>query len=223
VTGLLRYHAALLIRSYRWVAPALVFAVVVVSATAGGSPAADAFGFAGAVLVPACAWLVRVAATVEPGSARACVGAAGGTWRAQLSALLVVAGAGMALGLLSVPVVLLTAARDGVTDRPEPSTGLALAAGLLGQLACVLVGVAVGALCNPPVLRIPAAVVLASGLFVVVALVSPVSPASAAIRAVIGGEGEPSRLPLVELASASLMAAVAVTASVLVARSRGVD
>lgn len=222
MTGLLRYHAALLIRSYRWVAPALVFAVVVASATAGGSSAADAFGFAGAVLVPACAWLVRVVATVEPGAARACVGAAGGTWRAQLSALLVVAGVGLALGLLSVPVVLLTAG-DGVTDRPQPSTGLALVAGLLGQLACVLVGVAVGALCNPPVLRIPAAAVLAAGLLVVVALVSPVSPASAAIRAVIGGEGESSRLPLVELACAALVAAVAVAASVLMARSRGVD
>ena len=173
--------------------------------------------------MPACAWLVRVVATVEPGAARACVAAAGGTWRAQLSALLVVAGFGMAMGLLSVPMVLLTAAREGVSDRPEPSTGLALAAGLLGQLACVLVGVAVGALCNPPVLRIPAAAVLAAGLLVVVALVSPVSPASAAIRAVVGGEGESSRLPLVELACAVLVAAVTVVASVLVARSRGVD
>jgi hypothetical protein len=223
VTGLLRYHAALLIRSYRWVAPALFFAVVVASATAGGSPAADAFGFAGAALVPTCAWLVRIVAMVEPGAARACVGAVGGTGRAQLSALAVAAGSGLVLILVSAPVLLLTAVREGVTDRPEPSTGLALAAGLLGQLVCVLVGVAVGTLGNPPVLRIPAAAVLATGLLVVVALVSPVSPASAAIRAVIGGRGESSRLPLTELAAAAVLAVVAAAASVLLARSRGVD
>jgi hypothetical protein len=203
VTGLLRYHAALLIRSYRWVAAALVFAVVVASATAGGSSAADAFGFAGAVLVPACAWLVRVVATVEPGAARASWGGWGRG--AQLSALLVVAGVGLALSA-SVPVVL-----DGgrrVTDRPQPPTGLAWWPACSGKGEKTAPAPAMLRICGGR----------AAGLLVVVAWCPRLGVA--AIRAGIGG-GASSRL-LVELACAALVAAVAV-ACPRPARSRGVD
>lgn len=185
------------------------------SATAGGAPASDAFGFAAAVLVPTCAWLVRILVTAEPAAARACVAASGGAGRAQLSALLVSAAGGVVLGLGSAPLLVLTS-----TGRVTP---VAVAAGLLGELACVLIGVAAGAACNPPVVRAPAPALLATGLLVVLALISSDSPASAAIRVVVGGKGRAVHLPLAELGAAGLVAALAVGVSVLVARARGVD
>jgi hypothetical protein len=221
--GLLRYHGALLIRSSRWVAPLLVFGVVVASATAGGSPAPDAFGFAAAALVPTCAWLVRIVVTAEPGAARACAAAAAGAGRSQAGALVVAVGAGVVLSLGSAPILLLTASADAPAGRPAPSIVAVIAAGLIGELVCVLVGVAVGALANPPVLRMPAAAVLATGLLVVVALVAQGSPASAAIRAVVGGGRRAMHLPLLELGGAAALAVAAVLVSALVARSRGCD
>jgi len=216
VTGLVRYHAALLVRSYRWIPPLLFFGVVVGSATAGGAPASDAFGFAAAMLVPTCAWLVRVLVTAQPAAARACVAAAGGTARAHVSALLVAAGAGVVFGLGGAPVLLATASSSGPGSASGP--GRVLAVGLLGELVGVLVGVAVGAVANPPVVRAPAPAVLTTVLLVVLALVVPASPAPAAIRATIG-----VHVPTGQLLAAAVLAVLAVTASALVARARGVD
>ena len=47
---------------------------------------------------------------------------------------------------------------------------------------CLLVGSAVGALCNPPLLRHPAAAMLATLAAAIFALASDVSPAGAALR-----------------------------------------
>jgi hypothetical protein len=224
VIGLFRYHAALLLRSYRWIAPMLFFGVLAGSATSGGPAPAEAFGFAGAILVPTCAWLVRLVVTGEPEEARACVGAAGGTARAQLAALGVAVAGGAVPALLSAPVMLFVGVRVSTPDRPLPPRGDVFVAGLLGELACVLIGVAVGALCNPPVVRGPAVAVLATGLLVVVSLVAGQSPAIAAIKAMVAGNhGRVIHPPLVALGWAGLVAALAVTVSVLVARSRGVD
>ena len=54
-------------------------------------------------------------------------------------------------------------------------------AGLLIALVCVLVGSAVGALCNPPLLRHPAAAMLSTLAAIIFALAAGVSPANAAI------------------------------------------
>lgn len=224
MTGLFRYHAALLLRSYRWVAPVLFFWVLAGSATAGGPAPAEAFGFAGAILVPTCAWLVRLAVTGEPEAARACVGAAGGTARAQVAALLVAVTGGMVLAVVSAPVMLFVGVRVSTPERPLPPRGDVFVAGLLGELVCVLIGVAVGALCNPPVVRGPAVAVLATGLLVVVSLVAGQSPVIAAIRVVVAGNhGRVIQLPLVALGWAGMVAGCAVTVSALVARSRGAD
>ena len=53
--------------------------------------------------------------------------------------------------------------------------------GLLIALVCLLVGSAAGALCNPPLLRHPAAAMLSTLAAIIVALAVDVSPASAAI------------------------------------------
>ncbi len=222
--GLFGYQAALLLRSYRWLPPLLVFAVVVFSATAGSPPPADAFGFAAAVLVPVSAWLVRLVATGEPEAARACIVAAGGAGRTQLSGLLVAVAAGILPALVSWPILLYAGVQRSSAEHPLPPSGQVLVAGLLGELACVLVGVAAGAVANPPVVRRPAAAVLATGLLVVVALVTSVSPARAAIRVVTaGGSGPTARLPLVALLAAGLLFATAAGVSASLARSRGVD
>jgi hypothetical protein len=54
-------------------------------------------------------------------------------------------------------------------------------AGLLIALVCLLVGSAAGALCNPPLLRHPAAAMLSTLAATILALAAGVSPASAAI------------------------------------------
>jgi hypothetical protein len=223
VTGLFRYHAALLLRSNRWVTTVLFFGVLAGSATSGGPTPAEAMGFAGAILVPTCAWLVRLVVTGEPDAARACVGAAGGMVRSQLAALLVAVAGGLGLALISAPVMLFGGVRVSTPERPLPPLGQVFVAGSLGELACVLVGVAIGALCNPPVVRGAAAAVLATGLLVVVSLIAAKSPAVAAIRVVVaGGSGPQTYLPLAELGWAAAVAALAVTASALVAGTRGV-
>lgn len=222
--GLIRYHAALLLRSYRWITPLVFFAAIAGSAVDGGATPAEAFGFAGAVLVPTSAWLVRLVVTGEPEAARACVGAAGGTARAQLAALLVAVGGGMALALLTAPVMLFVGGRVSEPGHQLPPIVDVLVAGLLGELACVLIGVAAGAVCNPPVVRGPAVALLSTGLLVVVSLVAAQSPAIAAIKVVAAGNhGSVIQLPLVALGGAFAVAAAAVTLSALVARARGVD
>jgi hypothetical protein len=82
-----------------------------------------------------------------------------------------------------------------------------LSAGLGSALVCVLVGSAVGALFNPPVIRHVAAALLATIAAVVVALVSSVSPASAALR----GNGATMQAPAWP-AGVPLLAAFALTA-----------
>src|ERR1700761_7082006 len=82
--ALLRYQLALLGRSYRGLAPALLYAAVVVAGSFGGMPLADGLGWSSAMLVPAVGWLTRVALTMEPGAARACASTAGGARRGQL-------------------------------------------------------------------------------------------------------------------------------------------
>jgi hypothetical protein len=73
------------------------------------------------------------------------------------------------------------------------------AAGLGKALVCALVGAAVGTLFNRPLIRHPAAALLSTVAAVVVALVSAISPANAALRgngAAIQAAAWPAGLPL---------------------------
>ena len=96
---LIRYQAALLVRSHRWVAPSLVYAVLVVMVSSAGEPLSDGLDWSAAMLVPAVAWLTRSMLTVEPGAARACVSAASGPCRAHLAALVVALTSGIVFAL----------------------------------------------------------------------------------------------------------------------------
>jgi hypothetical protein len=94
-----------------------------------------------------------------------------------------------------------------------------LAAGLAMTAVCLLVGSAVGTLCNPPLLRHPATAMLATLAAAVFALASDVSPAGAALRHASNGFS-PHWPGAVEVLGAACLLAVTWTASVLMAARR---
>jgi hypothetical protein len=139
------------------------------------------------------ALLTRSMLTAEPGAARACVAAARGPGRAQLATLLVAFAGGLVLGLLGTCYELLT--------NPHNTALLLPFLAALGKaLVCVLVGSAVGTLFNPPLIRHAAVALLTTMAAVVVALVSSVSPASAALHgngATVQSAAWPTGVPLI--------------------------
>ncbi len=191
--ALLRYHTAILVRSHRWIFPLIAYGLLVLAVGAEGStPLAQTLDWNAAMLVPVVAFLTRSMLTAEPDAARACVAAAAGPVRVQLAALLTGAGAGAVLAIPGVCfAVLLSAPAAG--QQPPPAGEISkitaaaghpgiLAAGLVTAVVCLLVGSAVGALCNPPLLRHPGAAMLTTLAVAIFALASDVSPASAALR-----------------------------------------
>ena len=189
MTALLRYQAAILLRSHRWIFPLIAYGLLIAVGAAGSTSLAETLDWSGAMLVPVVAFLTRAMLTAEPDAARACVAAAAGPVRAQLAILIVPLGGGAVLGGAAVVFDVLTAE----AASRAPGSGLAgkvtaaadhpgiVGAGLLIALVCLLVGSAAGALCNPPLLRHRAAAMLSTLAAVIVALAAGVSPASAAI------------------------------------------
>jgi hypothetical protein len=207
------YCAAVVLRSFRWLAPLFLYGVFVVSATAGGPPLLDALDFAGAALVPAVAWLCRICLVAEPPAGRACVAAAVGPARTQFAAVSVAILFGAAVATLTCLVLaLLGDPSDRLAGR---QLWVAAGTGWVSQLACVLTGVAVAAVANPPLVRGRAAAILVTVGGVVLALVLPVSPA---YRAVSSHTLEPAALAL---ASAAALGALATLLSGLGARRSG--
>ncbi|MFE2913657.1 ABC transporter [Kitasatospora indigofera] len=208
--ALVRYQAALLLRSYGWLPPVLAYTLLMVIAVSIGDPLLGSQAVGAAVLLPVTAWLVRVVVTAEPAASRACLTAVATAPRVQVAALLTALAAGL---LLAVGGTLALWAVSGPVSNhkvPPAPLGAALAAGLLASVVCVLLGVAVGALCNRPVLLrgqygIPLA--LAAATF---ALVAPLSPANAAVRELV----DASRSGRVGQPWAALVAAVVLMAVV---------
>ena len=212
--ALLRYQTAILLRSHRWIFPLIAYGLLVAAGATSPAPGsallaaqstqlAQGLDWSAAMLVPVVAFLTRSMLTAEPDAARACVAAAAGPARAQLAALLTALGGGIVLGLggaCLTPFITGTAA--AAVAHPE-----IFAAGLLTAVVCLLVGSAVGALCNPPLLRHPGAAMLATLATAVFALASDVSPASAALRrGTSHGAQGPGLVPLV--AAACLLAVI---------------
>jgi len=214
VTALVRYQAALLLRSQRWLVPVLFYAAAVAAGSNGGEPLGDALGWSAAMALPAAAWLTRCCLTNEPAAARACLAAAGGARRAHVSAL-VVAGA----GALLLPIVgtgfeiLVSAAPHG-----GPGRSAVIGAGFVAGLTAALTGTAVAAVCNPPVIRRTGAAVLATVFAVIYALAASASPALAAIRRAAPVRG--SHLPLVAAGAGVLLTGAAWALSTVAAAHR---
>ncbi len=190
--ALARYQVSLLLRSHRWIPAAVIYLIGVAGlGGAGGSAAGHGMAlpaglsWSALMLVPSAAWLTRSVLTAEPPAARAVVAAAAGPRRAQLAALGAALCSAAVFGLAGVIWELATCGvvRAQVTNSVLiGATAADLGRGLSTALICLLVGSAIGALCNPPVISRPAASMLASTAAVVLGLVWSVSPANAAVR-----------------------------------------
>jgi len=181
VWAVARYELALLARSQRWLPPLVLLGFVLVTATAGGPPAGDALAFGGAALVPVCAWLTRLVLIGDPPAARACLMAATGAARVQGGCLLAAVVVAAAVGAVTTAALVTLVAVGQGGARPA-WVAATVGAGLVTELACALIGVALGAVANPPVLRRADAAVAVTVLGATLALVAGGSPASAAIR-----------------------------------------
>jgi hypothetical protein len=182
---LVRYQAALLLRSYGWLPPFLAYVLLMVVAVSAGDPLLGGQAVGAAVLLPVTAWFVRVVLTAEPAASRACLAAAATAPRVQLAALLTALSAGLALALGGTLGLLAACGPVGNARAPQAPVTAAVAAGLLASVVCVLLGAVVGALCSRPVLSraqygIPLALAAAT-----LALVAPPSPANAAVRSLV--------------------------------------
>ncbi|MBW5247555.1 ABC transporter [Streptomyces sp. P01-B04] len=208
MTALLRYQAALLLRSQRWLAPVLLYVAFLGVGVRSGQPVLDSLGYSAAGLLPVTAWIVQVCVTQEPPAARTVVAAAaGGRPRAHLAALLAASGCAGLLGAAATAVVLLIsepASTDHRVEVPLPSAGLA---GLLAAACCVLLGAAVGALCTRPLLHRRGWSLVATVLAALLALVTGGSPAKYAVTGLVTG----SHTGTVHVPVLPLLGAVAVT------------
>jgi hypothetical protein len=219
--ALIRFQTGLLLRSNRWLGPLLIYAVFVLFSGIGGSggqPLNDGLDWSDALLVPSVAWLTRSALTMEPPAAWACTAAAGGPYRAHLAALAAALAGGIVLALGGAGCQL------AVDDWPAGGTTAlikVIAIGLVTAAICLAVGSAVGAFFNPPVVRKMGIAVLSMIGAVILALVSGVSPANAALRQIRSPSNSaawPGVCPV--LVAALLLAASWAISTALAARRR---
>ncbi|KAF4411018.1 MULTISPECIES: ABC transporter [Streptomyces] len=221
MTALLHYQCALLLRSHRWMAPLLLYGAFLVIGVQYGQPLLDSLGYAAAALLPVAAWLTRVCTTNEPDAARDCASAAAGPVRVHLASLLTALFAAVLLGV--VVTVLVTAVSDPYSADHRTAVPVlpAAFAGFLAALVCSLIGTAVGALCNRPLLVSPARAIPATTLAALVVLVVSGSPAQAAVSGLVtGSQSGTVALPLLPLAAALVLAAGACAAACRVSARR---
>ncbi|MFE9425164.1 ABC transporter [Kitasatospora sp. NPDC006697] len=221
MTALIRYQLELLLRSQRWLPPFLGYAALLAIGMQEGSALLDGLGLGAALLVPITAWWVRCAVTADPPQARTVLVAARGAARVQLASLLAALLAGTVLMLLGTGAVWALSGQTVNDPRKSVPVPPALLAGLLAGLACVLTGLAVGALCHRPVLLRAGYGLLGVLGLSALALVAPGLPGNAAVRALVtGSEAARVELPVAGLLGALLLAAAAVAASVVLAGRR---
>ncbi|MGW0707223.1 ABC transporter [Streptomyces sp. NPDC002643] len=212
MSALLRYQAALLLRSQRWLPPVILYAAFLGIGVQSGQPVLDSLGYSAAALLPVAAWLVRICATNEPPAARSCTGAAAGPGRAHLACLLVALSASALLGTAATLFVTAISDWTGTDHQTRIAAVPAGIAGFVATLACALLGTAVGALTNWPLLRSPGRAVPALLLGALLALVVTGSPANTAISALVDGSQHGTvPLPVLPLATAALLTALATT------------
>ncbi|MFE0379356.1 ABC transporter [Streptomyces inhibens] len=210
MNALLRYQAALLVGSHRWLPPVILYAAFLAIGVQSGGPILDAYGYAAAGLLPAAVWLTRVCVTNEPPAARNCAAAAAGPGRVHLACVLTAACAGLLLALLGTAVVVLLSDPHSADHRVAVPVLPATGAGLLAALACLLMGIAIGALCNWPVLRSPGWGIPAGLLAALLLAVLGASPANAAITGLVTGSAHGTiSTPWLPLAATALIATAA--------------
>ncbi|MFF8788778.1 ABC transporter [Streptomyces sp. NPDC015125] len=208
--ALLRYQAALLVRSHRWLPPVILYAAWLAIGVQSGGPILDGFGWAAGGLLPAAVWLTRVCVTNEPSAARNCTVAAAGPGRAHLAGVLTAVCTAVLLALLGTALVVLLSDPHSTYRQVAVPVLPAAAAGLLAALACLLTGTAIGALSNRPVLRSTGWSIPVGTLAALLLLVLDASPANAAVSALVTGSLHGTiATPWLPLAATALIAAAA--------------
>jgi len=169
--ALLRYLAADALRSQRWTAPLLGFAVAVaIIAPSDAAPLLPTMTMSAAALLPAALWLtVVVNHSEDPVQTHITGVTIGSLTRTRLAKLaLAYLGCVLLTGLALVWV--LTSTNDRIT------VGL-LGIGVLAHLLCALAGVALGAVISRPVLpRIGVTVLAGVGIFLAELLIPHAPP-----------------------------------------------
>ncbi|MFJ9419090.1 ABC transporter [Streptomyces sp. NPDC101227] len=212
--ALLRYQAALLVGSHRWLPPVILYAAYLAVGIQTGGPILDGFGVAAAGLLPVAVWLTRICVTNEPPAARNCAAAAAGPGRVHLACLLTATFTSLLLALLGTAFVALVSDAHFLHHRVAVPLLPATVAGLLTALACVLLGAAIGALCNWPVLRSSGSAIPAGLLAALLLLVLGASPANAALSSLVtGSEHGTVSIPWLPLAGTVPIAVAAVAAA----------
>ncbi|MFF3314105.1 ABC transporter [Streptomyces sp. NPDC003035] len=208
MTALLRYQTDLLLRSQRWLAPLLLYAVFLGVGVRAGEPVLGALGYTAAALLPVTAWVVRICLGQEPPAARGVVAAAAGRERAHLAAVLAAVACAALLGVVAVLGV------TAVSDLRGVDPVRAGAAGLLATAVCVLTGAAVGVLTTRPLVRSRGWSLAALVLGSLLALVTTGSPAAYAVTGLVGAARTATvGMPWLALAGALALAAAAVAVS----------
>ncbi|MFD7504799.1 ABC transporter [Streptomyces sp. NPDC059850] len=221
MTALLRYQVALLARSHRWLPPLILYAAFMGIGVQPGQPVLDSFGYAAAGVLPVAAWLVRVCVTNEPAAARACAAAARGPGRVHLAGVLTGLGVAVVLGVAGTSYVALVGDPRSADGRVDVPLAAATVAGLLAALACALLGTAVGALCNRPLLRRPGWAILSTALAALLVSVIGASPANAAVSGLVNGSRSGTvSMPLLPLAVTAVLAAGATAIACAVSSRR---
>ncbi|OEU86162.1 ABC transporter [Streptomyces abyssalis] len=185
--ALLAYQTELLVRSQRWLPPLLLYVAFLGLGIQSGGPLLDALGYAAAALLPVTAWLVRICVGGEAAAARHCTAAAAGPWRVHLASVLTALLAACVLGAVATLYAVAVSdphSSEGHVGVPVPQ---AAGAGLLAVIACALLGTAVGALCNRPVLSSTGLAVPSGMLAALLVLVAGGSPANAAVSGLVTG------------------------------------
>ncbi|NYI03254.1 ABC transporter [Allostreptomyces psammosilenae] len=222
LVALVGYRAELLLRSYRWLPPVLLYALILTVGIQPGQPLMDSLGYAGAATVPAAAWLIRGTITAEPAAARACVGASAGPGWGHLAGVLAALAAGVVMAGAGTAVI--AAISGPVGGGAETERAAAVLAGVMTQLVCVLVGTVVGALCSPPLLRHTGYAIPLTGMGAILALVVGISPANAAITTMVSSaEAGAVRLPWGGLATGLLLVAGVTWLTCAAARRRSYE
>ncbi|UQA92535.1 ABC transporter [Streptomyces halobius] len=217
--ALLRYQTALLVGSHRWLPPVIVYAAWLAVGVQTGGPILDGYGYAAAGVLPVAVWLTRICVTNEPPAARSCAAAAAGPGRVHLAGVLTATSASVFLALLGTAFVALLSDPHFSNHRVAVPVPAATGAGLLTALACVLLGIAIGALCNWPVLRSPGSSIPAGLLAALLLLVLGASPANAAVTGLVTGSASGTiSTPWLPFAAAVLIASATAVACALSAR-----
>jgi hypothetical protein len=189
VTALVRYLLVDVLRTQRWLPPALLFAAVLGMLYASDAgPPLPAYAGTCVLVYPVSAWLTVVIAAGEDPVRRTITAVTAGGWartQAAVTALSVLAALAVALVATLVPVV--TQSRSY-----PPGT---VAQGFAALAVCALVGVGVGVLCSRPVITQTGwSVLAATALVVLVFLFGRTPPVGNVLWALSHDDGVTSAL-----------------------------